>query len=45
LAYFYPTPRELGLRLEFKTKVKLADGRVIDAWYATAYVEVMGRET
>lgn len=34
---------ELGLRLEFKTKVTLADGKAIEAWYATAYVEVMGR--
>lgn len=34
---------ELGLRLGFKTKVTLADGRAIDAWYATAYVEAMSR--
>ncbi len=34
---------ELGLRLEFKTKVTLADKREIEAWYATAYIEVMGR--
>ena len=33
----------LGLRLEFKTKVVLADGREVEAWYATAYVEIMGR--
>jgi len=34
---------ELGLRLEFKTKVTLADGRTVDAWYATAYIEIIGR--
>ena len=34
---------ELGLRLEFKTKVTLADGREVEAWYSTAYVEIMGR--
>jgi len=44
----YPCiPKELadtlGLRLEFKTKVALADGREIEAWYTTAYIEVMGR--
>jgi len=35
--------KELGLSLEFKTKVSLADGRVVEAWYSTAYVEVLGR--
>ncbi len=35
--------RELGLRMEFKTKVLLADGREVEAWHSTAYVEVMGR--
>ena len=34
---------ELGLRLEFKTKVTLTDGREVEAWYATAYVEILGR--
>jgi clan AA aspartic protease len=34
---------ELGLRLEFKTKVTLADGRMVEAWYTTAYLEVIGR--
>lgn len=34
---------ELGLRLEFKTKVTLADGREVEAWYATAYIEITGR--
>ena len=34
---------ELGLKLEFKTKVALADGRMVEAWYATAYVEILGR--
>jgi predicted aspartyl protease len=33
----------LGLRLEFKTMVTLADGRVVEAWYTTAYLEIMGR--
>ena len=33
----------LGLRLEFKTMVTLADGRMVEAWYATAYIEIMGR--
>jgi predicted aspartyl protease len=33
----------LGLKLEFKTKATLADGRVVEAWYATAYLEIMGR--
>jgi hypothetical protein len=35
----------LGLKLEFKTKATLADGRVVEAWYATAYLEIMGWET
>ncbi|PNV78638.1 MAG: hypothetical protein C0200_00080 [Thermoproteota archaeon] len=44
----YPCiPRELadalGLRLEFKTKVALADKKEVEAWYAAAYVEIMGR--
>ena len=44
----YPCiPKELadalGLRLEFKTKVTLADGREVEAWYATAYIEIMER--
>mgnify|MGYP000014572113 CR=1 FL=1 len=34
---------ELGLRLEFKSKVALADGREVEAWYATAYMEIMER--
>jgi predicted aspartyl protease len=34
---------ELGLRLEFKTKLTLADGREVEAWYTTAYLEVAGR--
>jgi len=34
---------ELGLKLEFKTKVPLADGREVEAWYATAHIEIMGR--
>jgi clan AA aspartic protease len=34
---------ELGLKLEFKTEVTLADKRVVEAWYATAYVEVLER--
>ncbi len=34
---------ELGLRLEFKTEVTLADRRVVEAWYATAYVEILER--
>ncbi len=34
---------EFGLKLEFKTKVTLADGRVVEAWYATAYIEILGR--
>jgi len=34
---------ELGLKLEFKTKVTLADKRVVEAWYATAYMEILGR--
>jgi len=34
---------ELGLKLEFKTKVTLADGREVEAWYATAHIEIMGR--
>jgi aspartyl protease family protein len=33
----------LGLRLEFKTMVTLADGRMVEAWYTTAYLEIMGR--
>jgi predicted aspartyl protease len=33
----------LGLRLEFKTMVTLADGRMVEAWYATSYIEIMGR--
>jgi clan AA aspartic protease len=33
----------LGLRLEFKTMITLADGRMVEAWYATAYMEIMGR--
>jgi len=33
----------LGLRLEFKTKVALADGREVETWYTTAYVEIIGR--
>jgi predicted aspartyl protease len=33
----------LGLKLEFKTKATLADGRVVEAWYATAYLEIMER--
>jgi clan AA aspartic protease len=33
----------LGLKLEFKTMITLADGRMVEAWYATAYVEIMGR--
>ena len=32
---------ELGLKLEFKTKVMLADKRV-EAWHATAYIEILG---
>ena len=44
----YPCiPKELadalGLRLEFKTKVTLTDGREVGAWYATAYIEIMER--
>jgi clan AA aspartic protease len=34
---------DLGLKLEFKTKVILADDREIEAWYATAYIEILGR--
>ncbi len=34
---------ELGLKLEFKTKVTLADKRMVEAWYATAYIEILGR--
>lgn len=34
---------ELGLRLEYKTKVVLADGREVGAWLAVAYIEVAGR--
>jgi clan AA aspartic protease len=34
---------ELGLKPEFKTEVTLADKRVVEAWYATAYVEVLER--
>jgi clan AA aspartic protease len=34
---------ELGLKLEFKAKVTLADKRVVEAWYATAYMEILGR--
>jgi clan AA aspartic protease len=33
----------LGLRMEFKTKVTLADGRMVEAWYTTTYLEIMGR--
>jgi len=35
--------RELGLRLGYKTRVTLADGRAVEAWYATAYIEILGR--
>ncbi|MEM1558132.1 MAG: aspartyl protease family protein [Thermoproteota archaeon] len=35
--------REVGLRMEFKTRVMLADKREVEAWYTTAYLEVMGR--
>ena len=34
---------ELGLKLEFKTRIMLADKRIIEAWYATAYIEILGR--
>jgi predicted aspartyl protease len=33
----------LGLRLEFKTMVTLADGRMVEELYATSYIEIMGR--
>jgi clan AA aspartic protease len=33
----------LGLKLEFKTMITLADGRMVEAWYATAYIEIMER--
>jgi predicted aspartyl protease len=33
----------LGLRLKFKTMITLADGRMVEAWYTTAYIEIMGR--
>ncbi|QOJ78987.1 aspartyl protease family protein [Infirmifilum lucidum] len=35
--------RELGLRPEFKTSAVLTDGRAVDAWYTTIYLEVLGR--
>jgi aspartyl protease family protein len=33
----------LGLRLEFKIMATLADGRIVETWYATAYIEIIGR--
>ena len=48
-ATYYCVPKGLAdvleLRLEFKTKVASADRREAEAWYATAYVEIMGRGT